>query len=61
MDQAAHRQRENFPEVKSGGVATLVADARWAEKNLLKPMVRLVSHGVGAVEPALFGLVGFPL
>lgn len=50
----------NSPGLNSGAAAMLVAEARWAEKNLLQPMARLVSYGVGAVEPALFGLGPIP-
>jgi len=38
----------------------VVAHTVWAEKNGLVPMARLVSHGVGAVEPGLFGLGPVP-
>ena len=38
----------------------IVAEAGWAEKNGLKPMARLVSYGVGAVEPGMFGLGPMP-
>jgi acetyl-CoA C-acetyltransferase len=37
-----------------------VAERQWAEKNFLKPMARLVSYGIGAVEPAFFGLGPVP-
>ena len=32
----------------------------WAEKHGLKPLGRLVSYGVGAVEPGMFGLGPVP-
>ena len=38
----------------------IIAEATWAEKNGLKPMARLVSYGVGAVEPGMFGLGPVP-
>lgn len=50
----------NAPGLNSGAAAMIVAEAGWAEKNGLKPMVRLVSYGVGAIEPGLFGLGPVP-
>ena len=38
----------------------IVADRSWSEKKGLKPMARLVSYGVGAVEPGMFGLGPVP-
>jgi acetyl-CoA C-acetyltransferase len=38
----------------------IVAGRQWAETNGLKPMARLVSYGIGAVEPGLFGLGPVP-
>jgi acetyl-CoA C-acetyltransferase len=38
----------------------IVADRTWSEKKGLKPMARLVSYGVGAVEPGMFGLGPVP-
>ena len=38
----------------------LVAERGWAERNGLAPMARLVSYGIGAVEPGLFGLGPIP-
>jgi len=46
----------NAPGLNSGAAAMIVAEANWAEKNGLKPIARLVSYGVGAVEPDMFGL-----
>ena len=48
------------PGLNSGAAAMLVAEHHWAEKNFLKPMARLVSYGIGAVEPAFFGLGPVP-
>jgi acetyl-CoA C-acetyltransferase len=45
----------NAPGLNSGAAAMLVAERAWAEKNGLAPMARLVSYGVGAVEPGFFG------
>lgn len=50
----------NAPGLNSGAAAMIVADANWAEKHGLQPMARLVSYGVGAVEPGLFGLGPVP-
>jgi len=50
----------NAPGLNSGAAAMIVAEAEWAEKNGLKPMARLVSFGVGAVEPGMFGLGPVP-
>lgn len=48
------------PGLNSGAAAMVVAGHAWAEKNGLQPMARLVSYGVGAVEPGLFGLGPVP-
>ncbi|MEZ5855190.1 MAG: acetyl-CoA C-acyltransferase [Hyphomicrobiaceae bacterium] len=50
----------NAPGLNSGAAAMLVADRDWAEKQGLKPMARLVSHGIGAVAPGMFGLGPVP-
>ena len=50
----------NAPGLNSGAAAMIVASRAWAEKNGLTPMARLVSYGVGAVEPGLFGLGPVP-
>lgn len=50
----------NAPGLNSGAAAMIVADARWAEKHGVNPIARLVSFGVGAVEPAMFGLGPVP-
>jgi acetyl-CoA C-acetyltransferase len=50
----------NAPGLNSGAAAMLVAERGWAERNGLTPMARLVSYGVGAVEPGLFGLGPIP-
>lgn len=50
----------NAPGLNSGAAAMLVAERGWAERNGLKPMARLVSYGLGAVEPGLFGLGPIP-
>jgi acetyl-CoA C-acetyltransferase len=50
----------NAPGLNSAGAAMVVAERAWAEKNGLVPMARLVSYGVGAVEPGFFGLGPVP-
>lgn len=50
----------NAPGLNSGAAAMIVAEAEWAEKNGLKALARLVSYGVGAVEPGMFGLGPVP-
>ncbi len=48
------------PGLNTGAAAMIVAERQWAEKNGLKPMAKLVSYGVGAVEPGMFGLGPVP-
>lgn len=50
----------NAPGLNTGAAAMLVAERRWAEQHGLVPMARLVSYGIGAVEPGLFGLGPVP-
>ncbi len=50
----------NAPGLNSGAAAMIVADAAWADKRGLEPIARLVSYGIGAVEPGLFGLGPVP-
>lgn len=50
----------NAPGLNSGAAALIVADLEFAERNGLEPMARLVSYGVAAVEPGLFGLGPVP-
>jgi acetyl-CoA C-acetyltransferase len=50
----------NAPGLNSGGSAMIVAERGWAEQHGLKPMARLVSYGVAAVEPGMFGLGPIP-
>ena len=38
----------------------VLADERWAAENALKPVARLVSYGIAAVEPGMFGLGPIP-
>jgi acetyl-CoA C-acetyltransferase len=48
------------PGLNTGAAAMVVAERGWAEKNGLRPMAKLVSYGIGAVEPGLFGLGPVP-
>ena len=48
------------PGLNSAGAAMVVAERGWAERNGLAPMARLVSYGLGAVEPGFFGLGPIP-
>jgi acetyl-CoA C-acetyltransferase len=50
----------NAPGLNSGAAAMLLADRNWAEMKGVKPLGRLVSWGVGAVEPGMFGLGPIP-
>jgi acetyl-CoA C-acetyltransferase len=50
----------NAPGLNSGAAAMLLADRAWADKQGLHPLGRLVSWGIGAVEPGMFGLGPVP-
>jgi acetyl-CoA C-acetyltransferase len=50
----------NAPGVNTGASAVVVADADWAKAHGLVPAARLVSWGIGAVEPGMFGLGPIP-
>lgn len=50
----------NAPGLNTAASAMIVATADWAEQQKLEPMARLVSYGIGAVEPGLFGLGPVP-
>lgn len=50
----------NAPGLNTGAAAMIVAERNWAESHGLTPMARLVSYGVGAVEPGMFGLGPVP-
>ena len=50
----------NAPGLNSGASAMIVAERRFADRQKLDPMARLVSYGVGAVEPGMFGLGPIP-
>jgi acetyl-CoA C-acetyltransferase len=50
----------NAPGLNSGAAAMIVADRTRAEKLGIAPWARLVSYGIAAVEPGLFGLGPVP-
>ncbi len=50
----------NAPGLNSGASAMIVSERGWADQHGLEPMARLVSYGVGAVEPGMFGLGPIP-
>ena len=50
----------NAPGLNSGAAAMIVAERSWAEKKGLQPMGRLVSYGIAAVEPGMFGIGPVP-
>lgn len=50
----------NAPGLNTAAASVLVADRAWAERHDIAPMARLVSFGVGAVEPGFFGLGPVP-
>jgi acetyl-CoA C-acetyltransferase len=50
----------NAPGLNSGAAAMIVADRAFAETRSIEPMARLVSYGVAAVEPGMFGLGPVP-
>ncbi len=50
----------NAPGLNTAASAMVVAERSWAEREGLEPMARLVSVGIGAVEPDFFGLGPVP-
>jgi acetyl-CoA C-acetyltransferase len=50
----------NAPGLNTAAAAMIVAERVWAEQNGLRPMARLVSYGISAVEPGFFGLGPIP-
>ncbi|WP_168789761.1 thiolase family protein [Paraburkholderia aromaticivorans] len=50
----------NAPGLNSGAAAMLVAERGFAEARGIAPLARLVSYGVAAVEPGMFGLGPVP-
>ncbi|HEX4617596.1 MAG TPA: thiolase family protein [Stellaceae bacterium] len=50
----------NAPGLNSGAAAVILADQDFAERRGLGAAARLVSYGIGAVEPGMFGLGPIP-
>jgi acetyl-CoA C-acetyltransferase len=50
----------NAPGLNSGAAAMVIADRDFAERSGIQPLARLVSYGIAAVEPGLFGLGPVP-
>ena len=50
----------NAPGLNSGAAAMIVAERGFAEKRGLRPIARLASHAVVAVEPGMFGIGPVP-
>jgi len=50
----------NAPGLNDAASAMVLADETWAEKRGLVPVARLVSYGIAAVEPGMFGLGPVP-
>ncbi len=50
----------NAPGLNSAGAAVALADETWAQARGLAPAARLVSYGIAAVEPGMFGLGPIP-
>jgi acetyl-CoA C-acetyltransferase len=50
----------NAPGLNDGAAAVVLMDEAWAERRALRPVARLVSYGIAAVEPGLFGLGPVP-
>jgi acetyl-CoA C-acetyltransferase len=50
----------NAPGLNDAASAMVLAEADWAAKRDLQPVARLVSYGIAAVEPGMFGLGPIP-
>ncbi len=50
----------NAPGLNSAASAMIIAEAGWAEKQGLEPVARIVSYGIAAVAPGMFGLGPVP-
>jgi acetyl-CoA C-acetyltransferase len=50
----------NAPGLNSGAAAMIVASRSFADANGLQPLARVVSYGIAAVEPGLFGIGPVP-
>jgi acetyl-CoA C-acetyltransferase len=50
----------NAPGLNSGAAAVIVTERAFAEKHDIHPIARLVSYGLAAVEPGMFGIGPVP-
>ena len=50
----------NAPGLNTGAAAMIVADAKFVDSHKLRPMARIVSYGIGAVKPGMFGIGPVP-
>jgi len=50
----------NAPGLNDAAAAVVLADGAWADQRGLAPTARLVSYGIAAVEPGMFGLGPVP-
>jgi acetyl-CoA C-acetyltransferase len=50
----------NAPGLNDAAAAVVLADRTWADKRGIAPAARLVSYGIAAVEPGMFGLGPVP-
>jgi acetyl-CoA C-acetyltransferase len=50
----------NAPGLNDAAAAMVLADGVWADKRGLTPTARLISYGIAAVEPGMFGLGPVP-
>ena len=50
----------NAPGLNDAAAAMVLADERWAAEHAMKTVARLVSYGIAAVEPGMFGLGPIP-
>jgi acetyl-CoA C-acetyltransferase len=46
----------NAPGLNSAASAMVLADAEWARQHGLQPLARIVSYGIAALEPGMFGI-----
>ena len=60
LPQGRHDHRRQCARPQQRRRGGVVSEAGWAEKNGLTPTARLVSYGIGAVEPGMFGLGPIP-
>jgi len=50
----------NAPGLNDAAAAVVLANADWAAREGMTPVARLVSYGIAAVEPGMFGLGPIP-